>query len=295
MNTTAPGTDAPRRHCTRKSARASLVYGLATVAALHLGLLAVYSTNWINDPIYSHRANLLKKRVAAGSEKPEIVVAFGTSRIGEGFDAKQIEPLIEERMQCRGVAINFGFAGIGPLAEHIYLRRLLEEGIRPDLVVIEAYVLTLGDQKGIENFALTAERVSRRESHLLRHYGYPRDAVKRKRLEIVANPWGELRLPIMSRLYPQSIPPSVTSAHLQNGSQRLARNVGQRNYRADAARSHGLGDRAKSIDASKLDSGKKRGDSLARFGGILPLQRHGTGAGFHAGGAIVPLDVSSQC
>jgi hypothetical protein len=199
------------RRRTRPSARAALLWGLLTIVVLHLGLVGIYARFWINDPIYAHRARLLKRCLAQIEDSPFIVVAFGTSRVGEGFDAKRIEPIISKGTGRRCVVFNFGFPGIGPMAELVYLRRLLDDGVRPDRVIVEAYAGNLANRGGLpaEFNSLSGERLSTRESRSLRHYGYPCENVERRRFEIAANPWGELRAPILSIWWPASFPSHV--------------------------------------------------------------------------------------
>ena len=126
-----------RKHCTSPSLHPKIGAGFPDLWPGD-GRRAAYWVCWPSIPGIGSTIRSIptgpacsKSESRPGAEYPEVVVAFGTSRIGGGFDAKQIEPLIQEGMQHRGVAINFGFAGIGPLAEHIYLHRCSTKAFIP--------------------------------------------------------------------------------------------------------------------------------------------------------------------
>jgi hypothetical protein len=83
----------------------------------------------------------LRRRLAK-EPRPALVVMQGSSRTLFGFAADRFSG----RRGPGGapvVAFNFGLAGAGPLREWLCLRQLLQEGIRPDLLLVEVLPVLL--------------------------------------------------------------------------------------------------------------------------------------------------------
>jgi hypothetical protein len=88
----------------------------------------------LRDPEYAVRLQHLKDRLMEGPRKPR-VVALGSSRIALGFRPDRIE--IWPGCQEPPLVFNFGALGSGPVRQLCYLRRLLDDSIHPDWLIVE--------------------------------------------------------------------------------------------------------------------------------------------------------------
>src|SRR5262245_20053260 len=91
------------------------------------------------DGAFGLRLDLLRRQRAVQGEKP-LVLMLGGSRTMTGFrpDLLRDEPYL---------AFNFGREGSGPVKNLIYLRRLLDAGVRPDLLVLDLTVATMAQHR----------------------------------------------------------------------------------------------------------------------------------------------------
>jgi hypothetical protein len=122
------------------------------------------------DPLYAYKAGVLRERVVKTPTRPLTVVMLGSSRTIFGLKASELEAPLEESTGRPVVVFNFGVAGAGPVTNLINLRRLLAEGVHPDLFLIEVMPPLLGNEN-VEMNWLPADRLRRRDVELLRRYG----------------------------------------------------------------------------------------------------------------------------
>src|SRR5437879_4963703 len=123
--------------------RAGLVWGLVFFATLQLGL-AVAIELWLpelRDPQYAYKAARLRQRMAADrddrDDRPRNIVVLGSSRTMFGLQGERAERVMGSRLGRPVTVFNFGMVGAGPITQLVDLKRLLAQGIRPDLLVIE--------------------------------------------------------------------------------------------------------------------------------------------------------------
>jgi hypothetical protein len=90
----------------------------------------------LHDPAYAFKAAQLRRRVDLG-KRPLTVLILGSSRTLFGLRAGLLEDQLRQALARPVAAYNFGIGGAGPLRECLYLERLLAEGVRPDLVLVE--------------------------------------------------------------------------------------------------------------------------------------------------------------
>ncbi|MBI1916522.1 MAG: hypothetical protein HYS12_17575 [Planctomycetes bacterium] len=74
-----------------------------------------------------------------------MVLVLGSSRTAYGLDARRLS---EAPHDNGALVFNFGIAGSGPLFQLVGLRRLLDEGVRPDLLYVEVIPALLSDYDG---------------------------------------------------------------------------------------------------------------------------------------------------
>ncbi len=117
--------------------RSALISGAATFVLVQVGL-AVAIDCWlpeVRSPAFTDKARALAGAAAAG-HRP-VVVMLGSSRVQDALRGRVAAATLAGPDGGRPVVFNFGISGAGPLLERIVLRRLLRDGVRPTLVLIE--------------------------------------------------------------------------------------------------------------------------------------------------------------
>jgi hypothetical protein len=152
--------------------RSALTLGCG-VAAFLLGQLALGLAveRWLpaaRDPEYAARAERLRARRAEAPGRP-LVLVLGSSRVQLGLRAGALGADPDGRPT---LVFNFGMPGAGAFLQAVCLRRLLAEGVRPDLLVLEVLPPML-NQPGplpLEELWLSAARLRSSEAAFLRRY-----------------------------------------------------------------------------------------------------------------------------
>ena len=141
---------------------ATLIWAAATFIGLQVGLRVVidYWRPEFRDPAFEIKARRLQQALARSARPPVTVVAVGSSITGDGFQAKLLENLLAGNLHRPTLFFNMNSMGSGPLTDLIWVRRLLDRGIRPNLVVIELAPIFFGD-------AGTPTDISRFPPHIL--------------------------------------------------------------------------------------------------------------------------------
>lgn len=131
LATSLPGHSRSRR----KSARATLTFGLVSFVVANAALAAVVEVKrpeW-RDPELGYRLMQLKRATISAPRRP-LVLAIGSSRVQQGidpgamgFDEGSTDPLV----------FNFGYRGASPVIAVRNYFRIRAAGIRPDYVLIE--------------------------------------------------------------------------------------------------------------------------------------------------------------
>jgi hypothetical protein len=156
----------------RARARSAAIWGLGTFILMQAGLAV-----WINkrmpewsDPLYAHKAGVLRERVAEVPTRPLTVVMLGSSRTVFALKGSELEGPLEAMAGRPVVVFNFGVTGAGPVSNLMHQRRLLAEGVRPDLFLIEVLPPLL-NKEIVEANRLPADRLRRSDLDLLGRYG----------------------------------------------------------------------------------------------------------------------------
>ncbi len=148
----------PARHLAR-TARRRLLWLLAGFA-LCQAVLAVAIDVWLDqvrDPEYTAKLARLKARLAEAPGRP-LVLVLGTSRTAYALDGASLSvPAAGQHP----VVFNFGIMGCGPLLQLATLHRLLDAGIRPDLLYAEVMpaLLVASEGRALEEKMLDAARL----------------------------------------------------------------------------------------------------------------------------------------
>jgi hypothetical protein len=135
-------------------------------------LLAVAVESWlprVRDPEHSARLECLRALRAAAPDRP-LILALGSSRVAFGLDARRLSVPAAGK---HPLVFNFALMGSGPLLELVMLRRLLDDGHRPEQLYVEvmpAMFLARGERR-LEERMLDGARLRAGEVALLRpHY-----------------------------------------------------------------------------------------------------------------------------
>ena len=148
-----------------RSARRALATGiLAFLGATVAFAVWIERADEFRDPAYGEKFGKLK--FLCHSERKSLLVAFGSSRIAQGFDALEAERTIRGAGADSTVVFNFGIAGGGPITDSIYFRRMLRAGVVPDAIVFEVFPRMLHHEPNgpAESQWLSDERLSQAES-----------------------------------------------------------------------------------------------------------------------------------
>lgn len=154
------------------AARTAVVSGVAFFLILQASFnLAVKSDAVpVADPPYAAAQVTLRRHpefFAANCESKRFL-ALGSSRTQAAFKAKEFG-------SSSTVAVNFGSPAGGPLTCHLYLRRLLAEGAKPDVMLLELHPGFLTDPPLEANW-LHDYRLRPGEEAVLARFGYRCDA-----------------------------------------------------------------------------------------------------------------------
>ena len=188
--------------CSRRAAR-SILLGTALVLVAQLGFGTYCESNpKRKDPTFGDK---LAKLEAQPAGKP-LVLMLGSSRTLLGFHAGLVEA---ENPGLR--AFNFGTPASGPITHLIYLKRLLDAGIVPDLLLVEVLPPALADGPdgpGEQAF-LTGDRLSLREVETVEAHGFRRGPLREAWRESVYSPASALRFQLLGRTVPSWIAPRL--------------------------------------------------------------------------------------
>jgi hypothetical protein len=132
-----------RRQRAGRRARRCLAWALSSWLVVSVALLLhvqVLRQDLI-APDFAVRLAKVRQRQAEQPGRP-LWLVLGSSRMRTGYWPESVEPP-RDRQGRPVLVFNFAHNGMGPVFQHLYLRRLLREGVRPDLVVLEVMPLYL--------------------------------------------------------------------------------------------------------------------------------------------------------
>ncbi|VTS08678.1 hypothetical protein [Tuwongella immobilis] len=227
-----PGSEStpisPRRIRThaQRAKRKLLLMGLVFLLIQAMWSIAALVDLRFRDPFYADKVRKLRthhetlQRDAATPDLPPsvsphipMVVMLGTSRTAMGLDGLTIEQQLRQSLGHSVNVFNFGIPATGPITHLLYLQRMLAEGVKPDLLLVEILpsMLAADPPPGgpLEKHFTTPNRLQYSEWEFGLHYGL---CVPEQRAEwwgTVVNPVYALRFPVVGRLVPGWLPFSV--------------------------------------------------------------------------------------
>lgn len=147
----------PPRSALAVRGRATLAWAAVLFLLAQAGLnFALFRTWPLRDPEYGRRLVALRQRQAERGAGRPLVLLLGSSRVGMNLRPGLLEV---NRPDADGPTVfNFGLCRAGPMMELHCLRRLLGDGVRPDLVLAELHYSLFCWRVG-EHQAIAPERL----------------------------------------------------------------------------------------------------------------------------------------
>ncbi len=158
------------RRLQHRRAFRSLVWAPLAFAAVQVGLSLLLETGQrgLCDADYRVKEERLRARLRDTPDCP-LVIVLGSSRTKMGLRAGL---LCGGRKDSRPLVFNFGLSASGPVRELLCFHRLLDQGIRPDLLFVEVLppALTQEGDFPFEGHWLRGERMQTEEIAWARKY-----------------------------------------------------------------------------------------------------------------------------
>ena len=184
-------------------ARRVLLFALLFVflANAALGLIGEHSPR-LKDPAFGDKWAMLRRHLAARPGEP-LVLSLGSSRTLLGFHGRHAENVLGGH----AIAFNFGTPAAGPVTELVYLRRLFDRGVKPDLLLVEVMpgLCADGPTGPSEQLTLGGERLCKSEVETVERYGFG-SKTRRAWRESAYLPLSKLRFQLLGRVVPSWLP-----------------------------------------------------------------------------------------
>lgn len=189
----------------RRTARATLAWGLVGFVAANLGLAVALETThpqW-RDPEFGHRLTRLRQSERAHPDRP-LVLVLGTSRAQNaicpaamGFADAPGSPRV----------FNFGQSASPPLKVLLTYRRLREAGVRPAAVLVEILpTWTMANGPAEKELETQWPRLAAADLRHLRAHSRTPTALWRGWLYARLVPWHTQRVALLSHWLPRWLP-----------------------------------------------------------------------------------------
>jgi hypothetical protein len=134
-NSPAASSRSRKSNRDRRSKIALACFTLAFVAGQAAFRVALAWRPMIGDIEFGRKLDDLRSKLAEKPGRP-LVVMLGSSRVATGF-RPDVLPGLADGAGRQALAFNFAQVGTGPQVAHLVLKRMLDQGIRPDCVLVE--------------------------------------------------------------------------------------------------------------------------------------------------------------
>src|SRR5262245_4864059 len=197
-----PSTSSPARR-----ARSGLLWFVVAALVLQVGMGPMVTRRWsdVLDPAYHEKLSRLRKLVAAAPPEAYKVLGLGTSRMEFGLHAQALADELGRPACC----FNLALPGAGPVRNLINLRRVLADGFRPDLVLVEVMppLFARGNLMGdVTAGVLPVPSLRYEELELLQRYDR-RPGLRWEWARSVLTAWHHHRFAIVKKFAPRLLPP----------------------------------------------------------------------------------------
>jgi hypothetical protein len=152
-----------------------------------------------------------RSRLADAGDEPVTVVFLGSSRTGGGVRPALVEESVLAATGSKCLAQNLFVPTVGPFGQMVHWQRLLERGIRPDVLVLEICPAWYQFMDGVapEMQTFSGDRMTWDEVQLVRSYGFPPRTEQDWRAANW-NPWFGFRFQLLGMINPNWLPKDVT-------------------------------------------------------------------------------------
>ena len=190
----------------RHRARATIAVFALAILVLNASFVVLLDERpELRDPEYGLRVSKLKLRLAENPGRP-LALVVGSSRAAMGVRPDVWEACRPTRSDAVDpVLFNMSLIGGGPLLELVVLHRLIADGFRPALVLLEFWPLLFCDERDSAG-SMAVDRLDSRDRALVRNYSADPAASVCERPHHALNPLYESRQRLLSRLLPQWLP-----------------------------------------------------------------------------------------
>lgn len=204
----------------RSRARTALLTALFTILIFALGINLVIDTVRpdLRDPEYGRRLILLRDLQTEHGSRP-LWIALGSSRTQMALNPAVVnwsdaaDALGRPRLQGpEPIVFNLGQAGCGPPMQYINLERLLDAGIKPDLILIEVLHAGLASAGPIDPF-VRVERLTWADVQRLAPYAEHPVKFRQAWIADRLYPWYAQRHVLMSKTLPRWVPTKLRQDH----------------------------------------------------------------------------------
>jgi hypothetical protein len=219
---TVPAVRTGQRRVKARRACVAVVSGLVAFAALQLGA-AVVLERWFPaaiDPDYGGRFARLPGGLKAEADRPLTVVVLGSSHVYYGLQAEALQASLSQQLGRPVTVVNFGFAGAGGVSQLLMWNRMRRAGVRPDLVVVEAWPKALEEPYlpgDVGETRMPTGRLAWPDVSVLRRYRLDRPHLARDVALAEVTPFYSRRCWLIHAVAPELLPgsPETTSALLE--------------------------------------------------------------------------------
>lgn len=210
---TRPPAPAPFvRRAARKRSRRNLLLGLFAFVAIQLFLFGLlqWREHW-RDPQFGDKKRRLERLLTQQGDRPFLLLAMGSSRTGMGFNGAIVSEGLSEPLGKPVLAFNLGIPAVGPVLQLTYLKRILADGIRPDLLLVEVHPAMLTNELGqpIEKRGLFVEQLRYSEIPAIQGYRYLEGDAQFQWWQSNLCPTSGARFAILGRLLPNWLPSAI--------------------------------------------------------------------------------------
>jgi hypothetical protein len=130
----------PRLFLTRASQGKRIIFWTLFCAVISQPALSLYLDKRrleVRDPLYGHRLNHLRRRLAESPHSPLFLI-LGSSRVKYSIRPAAMKIHYVENAS-QPIVYNFGINGMGTIRALMHFRRLLADGIRPKWLLVEIW------------------------------------------------------------------------------------------------------------------------------------------------------------
>ncbi len=161
------------------------------------------------DPDYGVRLARLQKGASADPKRTLTVVVLGSSRVYYGLVPEALDGPLSRQLGRPVSVLNFGQSGAGGVSQLMTWRRLRRDGVRPDLILVEAWPRALDEVNVPAEFSedrMPAGRLRWFDLPLLRRYHFVRPHLTRDVALAEINALYSRRLWVIQTVAPDLLP-----------------------------------------------------------------------------------------